>query len=89
MIVKKEIKTDIKGGNCLKILVLAGGLSNERNVSLASGAMAAQALRERGHQVGLVDVFSGEEDGVNFEELSITIGKYFRSSISNIPAYIL
>ncbi len=54
----------------MKILVLAGGLSNERNVSLASGAMAAQALRQRGHQVGLVDVFSGEEDGINFEKLS-------------------
>ena len=54
----------------MKILVLAGGLSNERNVSLASGAMAARALRERGHQVGLVDLFVGEEDGVTFDALA-------------------
>ena len=54
----------------MKILVLAGGLSNERNVSLASGAMSARALRERGHRVGLVDLFLGEEDGVSFDMLA-------------------
>lgn len=54
----------------MKILVLAGGLSNERNVSLASGAMAAKALRERGHQVGLVDLYVGEPDDVSFDVLT-------------------
>ena len=43
----------------MKILVLAGGLSPERNVSLSSGAKVCQALRERGHQVALVDLFFG------------------------------
>lgn len=43
----------------MKIVVLAGGLSPERNVSLSSGALVTQALRSRGHQVALVDLFFG------------------------------
>ena len=31
----------------MKIVVLAGGLSPERNVSLSSGVMVAEALRGR------------------------------------------
>ncbi|MBQ3088979.1 MAG: D-alanine--D-alanine ligase [Oscillospiraceae bacterium] len=46
----------------MKIVVLAGGLSNERNVSLSSGVMVAEALRARGHQVALTDLFFGLED---------------------------
>ena len=46
----------------MKIVVLAGGLSPERNVALSSGAMVCQALRSRGHQVALVDLFFGLED---------------------------
>ena len=46
----------------MKIVVLAGGLSPERNVSLSSGSMVCQALRDRGHQVALVDLFFGLED---------------------------
>lgn len=45
----------------MKIVVLAGGLSPERNVSLSSGAMVAQALRSRGHQAALIDMFFGLE----------------------------
>lgn len=47
----------------MKILVLAGGLSPERNVSLSSGAMVCQALRDRGHQAAMVDLFFGVEQG--------------------------
>ena len=43
----------------MKILVLAGGLSPERNVSLSSGAKVCQALRDLGHRVALVDLFFG------------------------------
>ncbi|RAZ93907.1 D-alanine--D-alanine ligase, partial [Klebsiella oxytoca] len=43
----------------MKILVLAGGLSPERNVSLSSGAMVCEALRKRGHQVAMMDLFYG------------------------------
>lgn len=39
----------------MKILVLLGGSSSEREVSLASGARVAEALRERGHQVTEAD----------------------------------
>lgn len=46
----------------MKIVVLAGGLSPERNVALSSGSMVCQALRDRGHQVALVDLFFGLED---------------------------
>ena len=43
----------------MKIVVLAGGLSTERDVSLASGAGICRTLRERGHQALLLDVYLG------------------------------
>ena len=46
----------------MKIVVLAGGLSTERDVSFATGSMVAGALRENGHQVILLDVFMGYSD---------------------------
>ena len=46
----------------MKIVVLAGGLSPERNVSLSSGTMIAEALRNMGHQAALVDMYFGLED---------------------------
>ncbi|MCD7717698.1 MAG: D-alanine--D-alanine ligase [Lachnospiraceae bacterium] len=46
----------------MKILVLAGGYSPERNVSLSSGAMIAGALRGRGHQVAIIDSYIGVRD---------------------------
>lgn len=49
----------------MKILVLAGGLSPERNVSLSSGAMVCEALRKRGHQVALMDLFYGLDGAVS------------------------
>lgn len=48
----------------MKIVVLAGGLSTERDVSIASGALVAKALRERGHKVVLLDVFRGYEEDI-------------------------
>lgn len=46
----------------MKIVVLAGGLSAERDVSLTSGTMICNTLRENGHQAILVDVFLGCPD---------------------------
>jgi len=46
----------------MKILVLAGGLSPERNVSLSSAAMISEALRKQGHRVAMLDLFFGMED---------------------------
>lgn len=45
----------------MKIVVLAGGLSSERNVSLATGTSVCKALRRRGHKAVLVDMFLGLE----------------------------
>lgn len=45
----------------MKIVVLAGGLSTERAVSLVSGTEICRALRRRGHQAILVDMFLGLE----------------------------
>ncbi len=43
----------------MKIVVLAGGISTERDVSLSSGAMIYRALKRNGHQAVLLDVYLG------------------------------
>lgn len=43
----------------MKIVVLAGGLSTERDVSLSSGAGICRTLRENGHDAFLLDVYLG------------------------------
>lgn len=43
----------------MKIIVLAGGYSNERDVSLSSGASICEALRKKGHRAYLLDAFLG------------------------------
>ena len=52
----------------LNIVVLAGGLSNERNISLYTGYMVSKALKEKGHNVILIDSFMGYD----VKELEIT-----------------
>ena len=51
----------------MNIVVLAGGNSTERDVSIVSGTGICQALRQKGHQAILVDVFCGLET-VNWED---------------------
>ena len=53
--------TKKKRGHLMKIVVLAGGLSPERNVSLVSGALIANTLAKAGHRVALVDLYFGVE----------------------------
>lgn len=48
-------------GLWMKVVVLAGGISTERDVSLISGRMIYQALQKKGHQIILLDVFLGLE----------------------------
>lgn len=43
----------------MNIVVLAGGLSVEREVSMSSGSLVCAALRRLGHNAVLVDVFFG------------------------------
>lgn len=45
----------------MKIVVVAGGLSPERNVSLSSGSKIANALIDAGHKVCLADLYMGIE----------------------------
>ena len=45
----------------MKIVVLAGGTSTEREISIVSGTGICKALRERGHQAILVDVYCGND----------------------------
>ncbi len=45
----------------MKIVVLAGGNSTERDVSLSSGGMIYHALKNNGHQAVLLDVYLGIE----------------------------
>ncbi len=46
----------------MNIVVLAGGLSPERDVSFVTGSNVTEALRKNGHQVILLDVFMGYGD---------------------------
>jgi len=46
----------------MRIIVLMGGTSSERDVSLASGLRIAEALRARGHDVNVVDTAKGPVD---------------------------
>ena len=63
----------------MNIVVLAGGLSPERDVSLVTGSNVCKALRQNGHKVILMDAFMGREgDDVadwfeKSEEVSVTV----------------
>lgn len=67
----------------MDIVVLAGGLSPERDVSFASGNMVSRALRKKGHRVILLDVFMGYSDKTEdlegifdrAEEISVTVSE--------------
>lgn len=51
----------------MRVVVLAGGTSTERDVSLSSGSMIYKALKKKGHQAILLDVYLGyvgETEGI-------------------------
>lgn len=51
----------------MRVVVLAGGTSTERDVSLSSGSMIYRALKKKGHQAVLLDVYLGyvgETEGI-------------------------
>ena len=50
MIMPIDTKKQERKRNSMKIVVLAGGISAERAVSLASGTLICRALRENGHK---------------------------------------
>ena len=65
----------------MKIVVLAGGYSPERDVSLSSGSLIANALMENGHSVALVDLYKGCDDTSFFDRQSGRVFSY------QVPAY--
>ncbi|MCR5461225.1 MAG: ATP-grasp domain-containing protein [Acetatifactor sp.] len=46
----------------MNVVVLAGGLSNERNLSLKSGYVVSKVLAEKGHNVILLDAYMGYDE---------------------------
>ena len=59
----------------MKIVVLAGGLSDERDVSLSSGSQIANALISKGHQVLLMDLYLGYKGCANFDQAYAKYGR--------------
>lgn len=62
----------------MNILVLAGGLSPERDVSLSSASEIAKALTARGNKVAILDLYYGIEDvkKLNFTDNADEIENY-------------
>ena len=70
----------------MKIVVIAGGLSPERDVSLSSGSLIANALIDVGYEVCLADLYVGierETQNLSFEEMFFDScsGKRFSYSV--------
>ena len=68
----------------MKVVVLCGGLSSERHVSLVTGSSVCRALRDRGHQAVLVDMFLGLEgyDGPLEEVFNAPDGRIGQAAIA-------
>lgn len=65
----------------LKIAVLLGGTSAERDVSLVSGIEIAKALSQKGHQVKAIDCAFGDQF---IEDLDVDINQIIRVNHSDI-----
>ena len=60
----------------MNIAVLAGGYSPERDVSLTSGSLIANALAEEGYDVCLADVYLGiDNDNISFDKNPVEVYK--------------
>ena len=56
----------------MKIVVLAGGISPERDVSLCSASLISNALLKKGHEVAFVDVYIGIPEGTALDKLFVS-----------------
>lgn len=68
----------------MNIVVLAGGLSTERDVSLITGTMVCNALKKNGHNAVLLDVFLGYETEEKDLENIFENGNEISSKVSEI-----
>ena len=59
------VLTEIIREEEMKIVVLAGGISTERDVSLVSGTGVYNALKKLGHDAVLLDVFMGYKGSID------------------------
>ena len=75
----------------MKIVVLAGGYSPERDVSLCSGSLIANALIENGHRVILWDLSKDIGDEISVEDffLSKESSKRYHHEIQTKEAIFL
>ena len=72
----------------MKIVVLAGGLSTERDVSITSGSKVYSALREKGHKAILLDVFMGIEEEIKSIDKLFEDGYDFTKSVTGVGTNI-
>ena len=72
----------------MKIVVLAGGLSTERDVSITSGSKVYSALRGNGHKAILLDVFMGIEEKIDSIDELFENGYDFTKSITGVSTEI-
>lgn len=66
----------------MKILILAGGLSPERDVSKKSSSLIANALLSKGHDVAIVDLYEGLSDDID-------INSIYRNGMSDLYDYTI
>jgi len=64
----------------MKIVVLGGGLSPERDVSKKSASLIANALLRKGHEVALIDLYEGIENDA-------PLADFFRKGTDNEFTY--
>ncbi|MBQ7134011.1 MAG: D-alanine--D-alanine ligase [Ruminococcus sp.] len=72
----------------MKIVVLAGGLSTERDVSITSGKQVYKALKEKGHKAILLDVFMGIEEKIDSIDALFENGYDFTKAITGVSTQI-
>lgn len=63
----KESRKGIRLEEDMKIVVLCAGISTEREVSINTGAKVCEALRIKGHNAVMLDVYFGTESSDIFE----------------------
>lgn len=69
----------------MKILVLAGGTSHEREVSLNSGKAVTEALQSLGHQVRMIDTGDGQELLTIATTKAIATSETSGSNVTRVP----
>ena len=72
----------------LNIVVLAGGLSNERNISLNTGVRVSEILKQKGHKVILLDAFMGYSNKEKIIEDAFESPDTYSLAINTIPTGI-